>query len=90
MPCVFKAYCKDLMKNQLPLMAHMEYSSPYSPFYFASFLTFTISDFFNAPHGNGGTNLWTLVCWINPIFHPLNLSEDPPILADKWFDMVGV
>jgi hypothetical protein len=88
-PSVFEAFCENLMKKQLHLMAHMEYPSPYSPFDFASFLNSTISNFFNAFHCNGGTKIWTLVCWI-PIFHQLNSPEDSAILANNGFDMVGV
>jgi hypothetical protein len=87
-PGVFEAYRQDLIQNQLPSMAHVEYPSPYSPHDFASFLTFTMYDFYNTPHMDGDHNKWTLVCWI-PVFHPLNSPEDTPIMADEGFDMVG-
>ena len=70
-PGVFEAYQKDLLTKQLPPMAHMEYGLPYSPFDFASIITFTMYNFFNKPHRDGDENKWTLVCWIT-IFHPLN------------------
>ena len=87
-PGVYKAYQEDLKTNQLPSMAHMEYPIPYNPFYFASFITFTMYGFYNTPHLDGDLNKWTLVCWI-PVFHPLNSPQDSPILANSGFDMVG-
>ncbi|PLW07603.1 hypothetical protein PCANC_24260 [Puccinia coronata f. sp. avenae] len=87
-PGVFEAYRKILIDNNLPAMAHMEYPTPYNTFDFASFLTFTMYDFYNAPHKDSDKNFWTLVIWI-PIFNPLTSKDDDPILADVGFDMVG-
>ena len=87
-PNDFDQYHQALTEKNLPSMAHMEYPTPYSIFDFASFFTFTMHNFFNAPHKDTDVNNWTLVCWI-PIFNPNTSDEDTPILADKQFDMVG-
>ena len=87
-PGVFEAYRRTLIDNNLPSMGHMEYPSPYDPFDFASFLTFTMFDFYNGPHEDTDANHWTLVIWI-PIFNPLTTTDTNPILADKDFDMLG-
>ncbi|KAA1082890.1 Leucine-zipper-like transcriptional regulator 1 [Puccinia graminis f. sp. tritici] len=69
-PEVFEDYRATLMNNKLPSMAHMEWRPlSYHPLDFASFLTFTMYDFFNESHFNSDANNWTLVCWI-PIFNP--------------------
>jgi hypothetical protein len=66
----------------------MEWPAPYSPTNFASFLTFTMWNFYNQPHMDQDVNNWTLVVWI-PIFDPKTRMEDNPILADEGFDMLG-
>ncbi|PLW28643.1 hypothetical protein PCASD_18575 [Puccinia coronata f. sp. avenae] len=87
-PGVLAELQRTLIKNRLPSMAHMEYPTPYDDLDFASFMTFTLYNFYNKPHVNGDENWWTLVCWI-PIFNPRNSSETNPILADDGFDMWG-
>ncbi|EFP91998.1 uncharacterized protein PGTG_17829 [Puccinia graminis f. sp. tritici CRL 75-36-700-3] len=87
-PGVFKSYCKTLISNNLPSMAHMEYPLPYNALDFASFLTFTMYNFHNGPHKDSDVNNWTLVCWIL-IFNPRTASDNGPILADEGFDMLG-
>ncbi|PLW29453.1 hypothetical protein PCANC_27375 [Puccinia coronata f. sp. avenae] len=69
-------------------MGQMEWPAPYSPTNFASFLTFTMWNFYNQPHMDQDVNNWTLVVWI-PIFDPKTRMEDNPILADEGFDMLG-
>jgi hypothetical protein len=66
----------------------MEYPSPYTANDFASFLTFTMFNFYNQPHRDSDVNDWTLVIWI-PIFNPQTRTEDDPVLADEGFDKMG-
>ncbi|KAA1106494.1 Leucine-zipper-like transcriptional regulator 1 [Puccinia graminis f. sp. tritici] len=88
-PGVFEDYRATLIKNNLPSMAHMEWPpSSYHALDFASFLTFTMYDFFNETHFDSDANNWTLVCWI-PILNPRTSYKDDPILADDGFDMIG-
>ncbi|KAA1105485.1 Leucine-zipper-like transcriptional regulator 1 [Puccinia graminis f. sp. tritici] len=88
-PGVFEDYRATLIKNNLPSMAHMEWPpSSYHALDFASFLTFTMYDFFNETHFDSDANNWTLVCWI-PILNPRTSDKDDPILADDGFDMIG-
>ncbi|PLW36328.1 hypothetical protein PCANC_19440 [Puccinia coronata f. sp. avenae] len=87
-PGVFDSTRQLLINGNYPSMAHMEYPAPYTANDFASFLTFTMYNFFNQPHQDRDVNLWTLVIWI-PIFSPKTCAEDDPILADEGFDMMG-
>jgi hypothetical protein len=87
-PGVFDSTRQLLIDGNYPSMAHMEYPAPYTANDFASFLTFTMYNFFNQPHQDRDVNLWTLVIWI-PIFSPKTRAEDNPILADEGFDMMG-
>ncbi|PLW33625.1 hypothetical protein PCANC_23911 [Puccinia coronata f. sp. avenae] len=87
-PGVFDSTRQLLINGNYPSMAHMEYPAPYTANDFASFLMFTMYNFFNQPHQDRDVNLWTLVIWI-PIFSPKTCAEDDPILADEGFDMMG-
>ncbi|KAA1097013.1 Leucine-zipper-like transcriptional regulator 1 [Puccinia graminis f. sp. tritici] len=86
-PVVHDNYHQLLTINQYPSMNHTEYGQPYTTSDFASFLTFTMFDFHNLPHNDNDVNDWTLVGWI-PIFNPKK-SDNPQILADQDFDMIG-
>ncbi|PLW47564.1 hypothetical protein PCASD_08197 [Puccinia coronata f. sp. avenae] len=86
-PVVHNNYHRLLTINQYPSMNHTKYGKPYTSSNFALFLTFTMFDFHNTPHVDHDVNEWTLVGWI-PIFHPEN-SDNPQILADKGFNMIG-
>ncbi|PLW35399.1 hypothetical protein PCANC_18296 [Puccinia coronata f. sp. avenae] len=87
-PGVFDSCRQLLINGNYPSMAHMEYPAPYTANNFASFLTFTMYNFFNQPHQDRDVNLWTFVIWIL-IFRPTTRAEDDPILADQGFDMMG-
>jgi hypothetical protein len=87
-PGVFESCRQLLIDSRFPSMAQMEYPSPYTSDDFASFLTFTMFNFYNQPHKDSDVNDWTLVIWI-PIFNPQTRTEDDPVLADEGFDMMG-
>ncbi|PLW34544.1 hypothetical protein PCASD_12942, partial [Puccinia coronata f. sp. avenae] len=87
-PGVFESCRQLLIDGNYPSMAQMEWPAPYTPNDFASFLTFTMFNFFNQPHQDSDVNNWTLVIWI-PIFNPRTRTEDDLILADEGFDMEG-
>jgi hypothetical protein len=87
-PGVFESCRQLLINGNYPFMGQMEWPAPYSPTNFASFLTFTMWNFYNQPHMDQDVNNWTLVVWI-PIFDPKTRMEDNPILADEGFDMLG-
>ena len=92
-PLPFEESHNTLKTKNLPSLAMPEYGYQLRSSDFASFLTFTMYNFFNKPHVDTDINTWTLVGWI-PIIDPLKnhkekLNRKDVILADENFDMIG-